>query len=302
MGWQEQMITRIDNPLIPDKPRSVKFYVRYFMNRTQEIFKWSGLPDTIPQKWMEYYLQRNGHACIAKHNGQLYALCGGMGGKLNEYYVPSTYIVNNPYLNLDKEYQIGKDCVLMYGDALATGLYPTIRRYAEMLSEIDISLRMAVIMARATALITAGTGTEKQSADEFIRQLEAGKMSIVGATPVFDSIKAQPLQIGAHNGITDLIEARQYFLAGLYNEIGLNANFNMKRESINSSETELNRDALFPLIDNMLSCRKLACNEVNSMFGTEWRVEFDSVWKLNADTLEETEADTEEGETDETNL
>ncbi|MBR0282930.1 MAG: hypothetical protein IJQ81_15320, partial [Oscillibacter sp.] len=230
------------------------------------------------------------------------ALCGGMGGKLNEYYVPSTYIVNNPYLNLDKEYQIGKDCVLMYGDALATGLYPTIRRYAEMLSEIDISLRMAVIMARATALITAGTGTEKQSADEFIRQLEAGKMSIVGATPVFDSIKAQPLQIGAHNGITDLIEARQYFLAGLYNEIGLNANFNMKRESINSSETELNRDALFPLIDNMLSCRKLACNEVNSMFGTEWRVEFDSVWKLNADTLEETEADTEEGETDETNL
>lgn len=297
MGWQEKTFPKKQTPLIMDKDRSIKFYVRHFMNRTAEIFTWRGLPDTIPAKWLEFYLQWNGHGVFAKCNEKLYFLTGSMGGKLNEYYIPVSYIVSNPYLRLNREFTIGDDCELIGNDALYTGLYPLILRYAELLAECDVTLRTSVIMSRATALITAASASEKQSADEFIRQLEAGKMSIVASNPVFDGVKAQPMQTSARTGITDIIEARQYCLAGLYNEIGLNANFNMKRESINSSETELNRDALFPLIDDMLRERKEASERANAKFGTNISVELSSVWEINRDTLEDG-AEPKEGETD----
>ena len=81
--------------------------------------------------------------------------------------------------------------------------------------------------------------------------------------------------------MTDLIEYHQYLKAGLFNELGLNSNYNMKRESINSNESQLNDDMLHPLIDDMLKMRKEFCEQVNEMFGTEISVDFDSAWKDN---------------------
>ena len=292
MGWQEETFPKRQTSLIMDKPRSVKFYVRHMLNRTQELFTWEGLPDSIPQKWLEYYLQYAGFGLFAKYEGTLRFLVGTMSGELNEYYMPTRFIVNNPYLGLNKEYVIGKECVLMGNDALYTGLYPVIRRYSELLAEIDITYRISVINSRATSMITANTASEKASAEEFVKQLENGKIAIVAGNPVFEGVKAQPLQTVAHNGITDVIEARQYCLAGLYNELGLNANFNMKRESINSNETDLNRDALYPLIDDMLRERRESAERVNAMFGTDIQVSLSSVWEESRETLDsESEGD-----------
>src|SRR5699024_4715632 len=64
----------------------------------------------------------------------------------------------------------------------------------------------------------------------------------------------------------------------LYNEIGLNANYNMKRERLNTSEVEMNSEALYPLVDNMLYNRRLAVEEINEKFGTNISVEFNSSW------------------------
>jgi hypothetical protein len=69
--------------------------------------------------------------------------------------------------------------------------------------------------------------------------------------------------------------------AGLFNELGLNSNYNMKRESINSNESQLNDDMLHPLIDDMLAMRREALEKVNEMFGTNITVDFNSAWKDN---------------------
>jgi hypothetical protein len=55
----------------------------------------------------------------------------------------------------------------------------------------------------------------------------------------------------------------------------------MKRESINSNESQLNDDMLLPLIDDMLYMRKLGLDKVNEIFGTNIDVEFSSSWKNN---------------------
>ena len=62
----------------------------------------------------------------------------------------------------------------------------------------------------------------------------------------------------------------------------------MESESINSNESQMNNDALLPLIDNMLNCRKEFTENTNKMFNTNISVEFDSSWE---DNIEEHDAE-----------
>ena len=94
-----------------------------------------------------------------------------------------------------------------------------------------------------------------------------------------------------------MIELEQYFKASWFNELGLNANYNMKRESINSGESQLNNDALLPLVDDMLKQRQVASMKINDMFGTDIYVEYNSSWE---DNIEEIDAEIEEKENEAT--
>ena len=81
------------------------------------------------------------------------------------------------------------------------------------------------------------------------------------------------------SSIKDTLEARQWLLAHWNIELGLNDNYNMKRESLNENEIEANSDTLTPLMDDMLKCRRKMCEEINEIFGTEISVDFSSSWK-----------------------
>ena len=94
--------------------------------------------------------------------------------------------------------------------------------------------------------------------------------------------------------IKDLIEARQYYQAQWMNELGLDSNFNMKREALNSSETNLNDAVLLPMTDDMLKCRKEAIEEINKMYGTNITVDFASSWKLEHEIQNEKISDNEQ--------
>lgn len=263
------------------KETLINNFIRYMLSRTQSMFKYIGLPDTIPEKWLEFYLQTNGNAFITKVNEKLYAFTGGMGGQPNEYYLPTIYTVANPALNISKNYKIDVDGILIYNDASNMGLIPLMSKYGSLLAENYISMRIASIMARATSLISASDDNTKRSAEQYIQKLVEGELSIVGENAFFEGVKVQPTRQAGITGITDLIELEQYLKASFYNEIGLNANYNMKREAINANESQLNNDALTPLIDQMLTERKNGVERVNAMFGTDISVEFNSAWKDN---------------------
>ena len=102
------------------------------------------------------------------------------------------------------------------------------------------------------------------------------------------------------NTIIQLIELQQYLKASWYNEIGLNANFNMKREYLSEEEIRSSTDVLLPLIDDMLRCREEAVSLVNSTFGTSIGVKKNSAWENKQDELD-TEQEQKEADVDKTN-
>lgn len=272
-----------------DKSNVINQHIFYMLNRTQSMFKWSNLPKSIPQRILELYLQINGNVCFYHTDGDLYIFTGGLGGKPDVYYRPTIYTIANPGLDISRNLEIDKDCIVMPNDSLYLGLIPMFSRYATMISETELSMKIALVNSRTVSLISAADDRTKSSAEKYLDDLEKGKLGVIAENQFLDGVRSQPYAQGSHTNIlTNLIEVLQYNKASWFNEMGLNANYNMKRESINSGESQLNNDALLPLVDDMLNCRKIAAEKVNDMFGASITVDLASSWE---DNLEEIEAE-----------
>lgn len=275
--------------LSKDKDKSVKFYIQNTLNKTQSMFIYSGLPSTIPQNILEEILQKNGHCFITEFDGNLYALQGNLGGELDEYYKPTKYIVANPYLNISKEYDIRTDGILFKNDYYLCGLIDLIGKYAVLLTDCNISLNTCAVLTRLQMLISASDDNTYESANEFINKVLQGDFSIIAENAFLNGVKLQNVSQSGNVKITELIELMQYYKANLLNEIGLNANFNMKRERLNETEILLNNDELLPFVENMLQQRKLAVNAINEKYNTNITVDLKSVWKTEKENNDKSE-------------
>ena len=156
-------------------------------------------------------------------------------------------------------------------------------------------MNIATINSRLISAIAASDDKTKASAEKYLQDIAEGKQGVIAETAFLEGLKVLPYTSGSNNTIISLIELMQYQKASWYNDLGLSANYNMKREALNSSETVIDNDILLPLIDDMFKCRKAGAEKVNAMYGTDIRVELSSSWE---DNQEETEAE-EETETEE---
>lgn len=269
-----------------NKERCVTSYVEYMLNRTRRMFKYTGLPNSIPDVFLERYLQRNGQCIIAEHEGKLYAFCGGLGGVYNEYYFPTKYIVANPYLNFSKEYTIGEDCVLVRNDTEMQGLIPMCSKYASLLVENDLTMRIADINRRIPAIAKVHSDNQKQGFDLLMKRVEDGDLSMSIQDNWEDMFTTLPFVDSSTTHITEYIEFTQYIKAQWFNELGIRMSHNMKREALSASEIASGDDMIRSLPEDMLECRKEALDKINSMFGTNISVEYNSVWSYLFDEKE----------------
>lgn len=282
---------------VKDKKQSANAYYRYFLNRLISMFEYKNLPDTIPHEIFDRYLFNNGISLITEVKGKLYCFFGNAGGPQDVYYRPCQFIVSNPHIigdngeqfsaNItifenDRYPELGKPTgVLMRNDSDWMGLFPMLARYSFLMAENTLTLRTADVMLRITSLLTAPSDKERAAALEYLKSIENGNLGVIGESPFFDGVKLQSPPSNNGSYLTQFIEYQQYLKGSFYNEIGLSANYNMKREAIGKGESTLDEDALLPLCDNMLLCRKEDLKKVNEMFGTDIEVSFSSAWLEN---------------------
>lgn len=288
-----------------NKDEIVGLLCNIMLQKTLSMFEWKGLPDTIPQDVLELGLQTNGSISLLEHDGKHFVSVGGFGGIRNYNYRPTRYIVANPYLlNGSRNYRIfytkddyynpvldqpnyDGDCVVIENDPLYFGLLPLFRFYATQLAENLQTKRLVTILARASWLYVSNDEDDKDDFKDFIDKITNGEFSAVCSQDLLARVKTLPLAEKGHDALTNLIEDQQYIKASWFNDIGLQANYNMKRESINSNESQLNKDAVIPFVDTLLRVRKLACKRINELFGLNISVEFSSAWKYTRQGIEQ---------------
>ena len=282
--------------LIYSKDVALNDFIDNMLIKCNQMFSYKNLPDGLTKRVIERYLLENGYCIFTKENNKFYVFNGGLGGELNEYYEYTKCIVNNPYLKLNKEYTINDDCVLIRNDSKMKGLIPLLEKYGVLCSDCEVSINMLTNNLRTQFFISANDDKTRQNAELFIKKLVDGELSVIGENQFLEGVKVHNVSSQA-NYIQQFIELNQYLKASAFNEIGLDANFNMKRERLTVNEVELNTSILIPLADNMLEERKNAIDLINTKYGLNIEVDLSSVWKMQKEEVDKA-TETQDTDTD----
>ena len=277
-----------------EKTKNISLENEITYNKTMAMFKYHNLPGSIPCYELENLLQKNGFACIAQVEGSLYAFDGGLGGEPDVYYRPTICTVANPALKLTRDFEIDKDCVIVKNDSNMVGLSHTIAKYNTLLAENEITMLIALINSRMNIIFSGADSATKASAEQYLNMIVQGKLGVISDNAFLESLKVQIGSTTRNNVFEDLIRLNQYLKAGLNNAIGLNSNSAMKKERLITAEIDVNNTALYPLIDDMLECRRIAIEKINAMFETDISVELNSSWDyrdLNGMSIHNTESE-----------
>ena len=262
---------------ITNKKEQLSKFRADMLNKSLTMFEWKNLPETLPAVEIEKQLQTNGYSIIAKVQGNIYAFQGGFSGQ-DPYNQPTTAIVNNPSLKYNGTFTINEDCVIIKNDDMQQGLIHIYNKYGTLLIENQITMLMTDYNYRMPFTISSKDDTTTQSAREYLQKIIDGSLGVIGEAKLFDALKVTPTNNKGVNSFADLYGYQQFIEAQLNNTIGLATNNNMKRERLTTNEIEVNKNASYPLIDNMLRNRKQAVEKINKMFDLDIDVEFSSIW------------------------
>lgn len=268
-------------------------YFRLLVNKTSQLFKWEGLPDTVDVNFLNTQLLLNGKVCFFKEGDKVYALNGSLGGEPNVYYKPSQWIVANPILGsktLRVRQKDGNEETVEGLDGIVVnltpvdeqcdlpakgGLFGLIYQTAGLLADNISSLNIAQINGRVNFFTTADDEEMARTAELVLQQMYEGKPYKVLSQDLVDKINVNPVAAsgGANQAIMNLIEAHQYILSQYFSEIGIISNFNMKRERLNTAEVEMNTGSLDINIQSMIGQLKKDIDKVNKLLETSISIE-----------------------------
>ena len=277
----------VDYKGVCDVEANFRTYFKLLTNKAMSLFKLSGTEDleAFDERYFMEQLILRGKVAVAQFNDKLYALTGNWGGEPNAYYEPTQWIVANPVLgsrtlnvlNKDGSKDIsGLDGVVIaltdfdfLSEGMTGGLYPLIYKYSGLLADNDVSLNIAQINGRLNVAFTADSENVANQAEDVLKDLYNGRPYRVLYQDFMDKITVNPIAAGGtNNTLMSLIEAHAHLLQDFYSEIGIASQGNLKRERVNTAETELMTGCLDISIWNMLKNLKEGIEKVNELFST----------------------------------
>lgn len=273
---------------ISNKVGNENLLFNMFLSKTLTMFKYKGLPDSIPYEILENYLQTTGKAFIFKHNEELISLPIELNHDKVDYYNRPT--TGNIFLNDEKKLITVnlKDGVLISNDYLQLGFTELFDKYSYLINQSELTLYIANIWKRASKIISASDDSTIQSAKEYVNKIENGDISIISTNPIFNDLNITTDNVTSVS-LSELIQYDNYFKSNLFNEIGLSSNKDMKKERLITSEIEQNNNVIYPFVDNMIDCRKTGISKVNEMFNLNISVQFDSSWNEDTEPKEDSQ-------------
>lgn len=244
-------------------------YTDYFYRLTliaRSVFKWSGLPNGIDEKWIERYLFGEGRCLFFKDKdlGFMIAKCND-SDMLNAYDEPTKL---TPYATnyVGSEHENHVDCVVIRNNDLMLPTSPTIQLYAWRLAELTRTIDINV-HAQQTPFAIACSEKQKLSVKRAYQQA-TGHEPVIYAnkeTEILDSLKVLKTDAPI---VFDKLQIQKH---AVWNEcmtfLGIN-NANMdKRERLVDDEVQANNEQVEACANLMLKARQRACDEINKLFG-----------------------------------
>ena len=262
-----------------DKLNNINNLIKSFLNKTLTMFLYEGLPNNIDYVELEKLLQIKGIAFITEYKDNLVVLPIDL--IYDEVDVYGNALKGNVYLNDTREVKTMniEEGVLIKNDYLGIGLMEILKKYAFLINESTTTLYLSNLWRRTEKVFIANDDGTAESVKNYLEKVKNGDLGIITSSLLYDSINVNTSH-SMSTSLHDLIEYDNYIKSQFYNEIGLYHHNNMKKERLITSEVEVGKNSVYPLVDNMLNSRRKGLKELNEKYNLNVKVEFTSSWEL----------------------
>lgn len=297
-----------------DKSILYQHFFRTLYNNASKVILINGLPDDADYEFIMSQLLLVGRISVFKAKGKVYLLNGHIGGTPDEYYYPTRILIANPILG-SFDLERDKEACMVYltptdrlldvpktPNLISGGLYSLIAMVANILSECMTTINTTLMNTRVHAIYTADTESAAKSAEPVLKSIYEGKPFSVVTSELLERLNVNPLsEHGLSDCLIETLEVCQYVLALFWNGIGIDANYNMKRERLITAEVDKNIQSLIVPIQTILESLNTGFDIANRLFGTNLQAELNPKFAIEQNAERSENNEKEEPENAESN-
>ena len=273
-----------------DKVDNIKKYITYADTRNSEVFwynfnrlklkaismfEWVNLPKEIDERYLELMLCQNGYVCFFKDQlvpdvDTYFALQCTLGGRFNVYNIPTVYQIYTA-----SGYQArrtAEDSVIIYNNLLHSPTVPLLMYHAYNLANVERTIEINLNQLKRPYIFLVPEN-QRFTFTKLVNDIKNNQDVIIGNKDLnLDNVN--PVNTITPNNTLDLYTLKKRYYNEALTDMGIN-NLNVdKKERLVSDEVSSNDEDVLINRNSMLYARKIACKQINDMFGLNIDVKF----------------------------
>lgn len=261
------------------------------------MFDYDGLPDSIDERFIEYYLTSNGsiafvnpHDINDSYPDELIVIRGSRTGDIGNYGIGKDYLGTNDNPQIGSiTAEVGVNCVVGYNNkVMAPDLDCAF--YADTLKEIEKSILFNIRFARLAPILKASDAVKKEALEQLLNNIDDGNMVNIVTSDMLeellkddDSGSYEPVHltdVDDNKYIQYLIKAYEDLLRIFHTKYGQAEQGSGKMAQQSVDEVNGSASASFVIALDKLAQREKMLNDANKMFNTNMRVKFSPAWDM----------------------
>ncbi len=245
--------------------RAFQNWFVYLTNLYLNAFEFTGLPDTVNEKFLFETLYWDGKCLFFNDPTMGYLALPAEGdGELNVYFEYTRWrAISNQY---NRVYNYPDDCVLIRANQL---IYPPlfmVENWASRIADAERTIDVYAKTMKRPWLIT-GEHEDKLTMDILVDSVEQNELVITGSDRIGSELQRAYANPMDGQGLMALWRHKHELLDECLTWFGINNANTEKRERLITSEVESNNQLIQLNSDTVLDWLQIACDEINERFG-----------------------------------
>ena len=272
---------------VADVSNGYDFWFYKLLNYVLGIYKYTGLPKSLPAREILMNLIMTGHAVIFQ-NGTDLVTTKTVLFDFDLYYRPTKATFGNVRIN-SRTLNLGVDSEVVYlnhieGNVLTnqevdSGLRSFILRYARQLADIESTANIYSVNMRATSFPVASDDITREQVENFYNKLVLGERAVITDNMIIECFRNVEIANRITNDtLNDILIARDKVLANFFQDIGVKYRQEQKKAQLTEDEVEADEQILVIDVEQMREVQQEGFDRVNDLFGTDIKVSINPIY------------------------
>ena len=257
------------------------YWFRMLYNIACSTFLWEGLPDYIPNAFIERNLIWHGRVVAFEDElEELQVFPFIDSGIYNAYALPTTVqgISYNGYLSRNLT---DSDSVIIWDDIAHSTPYNDLQQFADRMYNAERACDVNVNSLKTPVILRVADEGQRLTTRNFASAV-AGNVEYITVSGAYDSNSYGWLTPNVPVLFPQLQEYKRQIFSEALGYLGIETNMNAKVERQLTGEINMNLGYIEMRRNMRLSSRQLAADQINDMFGTNISVRFNSNLSLSS--------------------